>query len=61
MRLISTPYAVAGALALAGAAGLSAQSGTYPIHGDDVATLKGSAAKIVKGWMKLLNWLASTM
>ena len=36
MRISSAPLAVAGVLALIAAPSLSAQSGTYPIHGDDL-------------------------
>ena len=37
MRITSAHLAVLGMLALAGAPALAAQSGTYPIHGDDLA------------------------
>ena len=37
MRVSTASLAAAGMLALAGVSSLSAQSGTYPIHGDDLA------------------------
>ncbi|HYK11826.1 MAG TPA: DUF4097 family beta strand repeat-containing protein [Gemmatimonadales bacterium] len=37
MRVPSAPFAVAGLFMLVGAPVLAAQSGTYPIHGDDIA------------------------
>lgn len=37
MRVSATSLTVFGILVLAGAPGLTAQSGTYPIHGDDIA------------------------